>query len=106
MGVATSEGRARGIACTNYLSHSAQVVEVSQDDRQRISRRRIVFVLTAGSVLNPDLVRAQVEGGLLWGLGAAAWGEIVLGSGGTIETQNFDRYPVMRMQSTPVMKCI
>jgi isoquinoline 1-oxidoreductase subunit beta len=38
---------------------------------------------------------------LLWGLGAAAWGEIVLGKGGTIETQNFDRYPVMRMQSTP-----
>jgi len=38
---------------------------------------------------------------LLWGLGAAAWGEIVLGSGGIIETQNFDRYPVMRMQSTP-----
>jgi isoquinoline 1-oxidoreductase beta subunit len=94
-------GRARGIACTNYLSHSAQVVEVSQDDRQRIHVERIVFVLDCGIVLNPDLVRAQVEGGLLWGLGAAAWGEIVLGSGGTIETQNFDRYPVMRMQSTP-----
>ncbi len=100
-GTRPPEGRARGVACTNYLSHSAQVIEVSQDDRQRIRVERIVFVLDCGIVLNPDLVRAQVEGGVLWGLGAAAWGEINLGSGGTIETQNFDRYPVMRMQSTP-----
>jgi isoquinoline 1-oxidoreductase subunit beta len=96
-----SEGRARGIACTNYLSHSAQVVEVSIDNRNRVHVERIVFALDCGIALNPDLVRAQVEGGLLWGLGAAAWGEIVLGKGGNIVTQNFDRYPVMRMQSTP-----
>ncbi len=51
--------------------------------------------------LNPDLVRAQVEGGLRWGLGAAAWGEVVLGPRGNIVAQNFDRYPVMQMQSTP-----
>src|SRR5260221_7641443 len=92
-------GRARGIACTNYLSSSAQVVEVSQDDRKRIHVERIVFALDCGIIVDPDLVRAQVEGGLLWGLGAAAWGEIVLGDGGDIVTQNFDRYPVMRMQS-------
>jgi len=95
------QGRARGIACTNYLSHSAQVVEVSIDNRKRIHVERIVFALDCGIALNPDLVRAQVEGGLLWGLGAAAWGEVVLGNGGNIVTQNFDRYPVMRMQSTP-----
>ena len=94
-------GRARGVACTNYLSHSAQVIEVSRDDRQRIHVERIVFVLDCGIVLNPDLVRAQVEGGLLWGLGAAAWGEVVLGDGGDIVTQSFDRYLVTRMQSTP-----
>jgi isoquinoline 1-oxidoreductase beta subunit len=94
-------GRARGIACTNYLSSSAQVIEVSQDDRKRIHVERIVFALDCGIIVDPDLVRAQVEGGLLWGLGAAAWGEIVLGDGGDILTQNFDRYPVMRMQSIP-----
>jgi isoquinoline 1-oxidoreductase beta subunit len=42
-----------------------------------------------------------VEGGLLWGLSAAAWGEVVLGEGGDIVTQNFDTYPVMRMRSVP-----
>ncbi len=40
-------------------------------------------------------VRAQVEGGLIYALGAAAWGEVVLGDGGQIITQNFDSYPVM-----------
>jgi isoquinoline 1-oxidoreductase subunit beta len=95
------EGRARGLACTNYLSSSAQIIEVSQDSRKRIHVERIVFALDCGIIVDPDLVRAQVEGGLLWGLGAAAWGDIVLGAGGDILTQNFDRYPVMRMQSIP-----
>lgn len=94
-------GCARGIACTNYLSSSAQVVEVSQDEQKRIHVERIVFALDCGIVLDPGLVRAQVESGLLWGLGGAAWGEMVLGAGGDILTQNFDRYPVMRMQSIP-----
>src|SRR5260370_12010382 len=97
------EGRARGIACTNYLSSSAQVVEVSQDDRKRIHVERIVFALDCGIIVDPDLVRAQVEGVLLWRLGAAAWGEIVLGAGCGLLTQNFDRYPVMRLQSIPKM---
>jgi isoquinoline 1-oxidoreductase beta subunit len=51
--------------------------------------------------VNADLIRAQIEGGVLWGLSAASWGEIVLGDGGDIVTQNFDRYPVMRMRSVP-----
>jgi isoquinoline 1-oxidoreductase beta subunit len=97
-------GRARGIACSNFLSHSAIVVEVSQDARKRIHVDRIIFVLDCGIAINPDLVRAQVEGGLLWGVSAAAWGEVALGSGGDIVTQNFDRYPVMRIQSVPTIE--
>ena len=51
--------------------------------------------------LNPNLVRSQVEGGLIFALSAAAWGEVLLGEGGEIITQNFDLYPLMRMQSVP-----
>ena len=51
--------------------------------------------------VNPDLIRAQVEGGILFGISAAAWGEIVLAEGGDIVTQNFDRYPIERMLSLP-----
>jgi isoquinoline 1-oxidoreductase subunit beta len=95
------EGRARGITCSSFLSHSANVTEVSLDARGRVLVDRIVFVLDCGITINPDLVRAQVEGGLLFGLSAAAWGEVVLGDGGEIVTQNFDRYPIVRMRSVP-----
>jgi isoquinoline 1-oxidoreductase subunit beta len=95
------EGRARGITSSGFLGHSAQVTEVSLDQRGRVHVDRIVFALDCGRNVNPDLIRAQVEGGLLWGVSAAAWGEVVLGEGGDIVTQNFDTYPVMRMRSVP-----
>jgi isoquinoline 1-oxidoreductase subunit beta len=98
------EGRARGITSSGFLGHSAQVTEVSLDARGRVHVDRIVFALDCGRNVNPDLIRAQVEGGLLWGLSAASWGEIVLGEGGEIVTQNFDAYPVMRMRSVPQME--
>jgi len=98
------EGRARGITCSSFLSHSANVTETSLDPRGRVHVDRIVFVLDCGITINPDLVRAQVEGGLLFGLSAAAWGEVVLGDGGEIVTQNFDGYPIARMRSLPQME--
>jgi isoquinoline 1-oxidoreductase beta subunit len=102
VGDSAAEGHARGVACSSFLeSHSAQVAEISLDRRNRVRIEKITFALDCGITVNPDLVRAQVEGGLIWALGAAAWGEVVLGDGGEIITQNFDRYPVMRMQSVP-----
>ena len=103
-GTPPPEGRARGITCSSFLSHSANVTEIALDSRGRVHVDRIVYVLDCGITINPDLVRAQVEGGLLFGLSAAAWGEVVLGDGGEIVTQNFDRYPVMRMRSTPAIE--
>ena len=101
------EGRARGIACSSFLdSHSAQVTEISLDNRDRVHIEKITFALDCGITVNPDLVRAQVEGGLIYALGAAAWGEVVLGDGGQIITQNFDSYPVMRMQSAPQIEVL
>jgi isoquinoline 1-oxidoreductase beta subunit len=100
-GSALPDGRARGITSSGFLGHSAQVTEVSLDDRGRVHVDRIVFALDCGRNVNPDLIRAQVEGGLIWGLSAAAWGEAILGEGGEIVTQNFDRYPVARMRSVP-----
>ncbi len=95
------EGRARGITSSGFLGHSANVTEISLDDRGRVHVDRILFALDCGRNVNPDLIRAQIEGGLLWGLTAAAWGEVVLGHGGEIVTKNFDRYPVVRMRSVP-----
>ena len=77
------------------------MTEVSLDARGRVRVDRIVFALDCGITINPDLIRAQVEGGLLFGLSAAAWGEVVLGDGGEIVTQKIDRYTIVRMQSRP-----
>ncbi|MDT5263395.1 MAG: isoquinoline 1-oxidoreductase subunit beta [Mycobacterium sp.] len=96
------EGHARGVACSNgFASHSAQVIEVSLDDRSRVHIDRIVFAVDCGIAVSPDLVRSQIEGGILFGLSAAAWGEVTLGNGGDIVTLNFDRYQVVRMRTTP-----
>jgi isoquinoline 1-oxidoreductase beta subunit len=98
----TAAGRGIGFACSDGLkSHSAAAVEVTADAEQRIHVERVVFVLDCGIKLTPDLVRAQVEGGILFGLSAALWGEIILGDGGEIMTRNFDRYQLMRMRTTP-----
>ncbi len=98
------DGKARGITSSDFLGHSANVTEISLDARGRVHVDRIVFALDCGRNINPDLIRAQVEGGLLWGLSAAAWGEVILGEGGDIVTQNFDRYPVVRMRSIPLIE--
>ena len=98
------ERKARGIACSNFLSHSAQVIEISLNARGHVHIDRIIVALDCGICVNPDLVRAQVEGGLLFALSAAAWEEIVLGEEGEVQTQNFDRYPVMRMRNTPAIE--
>jgi isoquinoline 1-oxidoreductase beta subunit len=100
-GTPLGEGRARGMASSGFLGHSAQVTEVSLDERGRVHIDRVVVALDCGIAVNPDLIRAQVEGGLLFGLSAAAWGEVVLGERGEITTLNFDRYPIMRMRSIP-----
>jgi isoquinoline 1-oxidoreductase subunit beta len=105
-GTPLPEGRARGITCSSFLSHSANVTEISLDGRGRgrVHVERIVFALDCGITINPDLIRAQVEGGLLFGFSAAAWDEVVLGDGGEIVTQNFDRYPLARMRSVPAIE--
>ena len=103
-GTPLPEGRARGVTCSSFLSPSANVTEISLDDRGRVRVERIVFALDCGIALNPDLIRAQVEGGLLFGLSAAAWGEVVLGDGGDIVTQNLDRYQLVRMREVPQLE--
>jgi isoquinoline 1-oxidoreductase beta subunit len=105
-GKSVDDGRARGVACSNFVSHSAQIIEISRDGRNRIHVDRIVFALDCGIAINPDLIRAQIEGGVLFGLSAAAWGEVVLGDGGDIITQNFDRYRLVRTQSVPSIEVV
>ena len=61
---------------------------------------RIVVALDCGQVINPDTIEAQVEGAITYGLSAALFGEITVNKG-RVEQENFDTYPIMRIDEMP-----
>ncbi len=93
-------GRFRGIACHGcYLSYAAMVVEVSLEGRT-LRVHRVVAAVDCGIVVNPDTVRAQVEGGIVFALSAARHGSITVQKG-RIAQSNFNDYRLLRIQETP-----
>ncbi|HEY2464973.1 MAG TPA: xanthine dehydrogenase family protein molybdopterin-binding subunit, partial [Steroidobacteraceae bacterium] len=73
------KGRGRGIAvCEAFNSFVAQVAEVSVDDAGRVKVDRVVCAVDCGTAVNPDIIQAQMEGGIGFGLGAALYGAITL----------------------------
>lgn len=94
------EGRFRGISVhKSFKSYAAQVVELSVDNGH-IKVHRVVCAIDCGIVVNPDIVKAQMEGGIIFALTAALYGEITL-KNGRVEQSNFDDYPLLRMHETP-----
>ncbi|MDZ7632211.1 MAG: xanthine dehydrogenase family protein molybdopterin-binding subunit [Gemmatimonadaceae bacterium] len=93
-------GRARGIAVhKSFDSYVAEVAEVSMvGGTPRV--HRVTCAVDCGIVVNPDVVRAQVEGAVAFGLGAALFGQIAIDDGRVVST-NFDRYRVLRMNEMP-----
>jgi len=90
----------RGIAAHfAYGGYCAQVAEVSLKDG-KLKVHRVVAAIDAGWVVNPDMVRYQVEGGIFYGLSAALYGEITI-KNGRVEQSNFHDYKVARMQEMP-----
>ncbi|MEM7160088.1 MAG: molybdopterin cofactor-binding domain-containing protein [Myxococcota bacterium] len=97
-----AEGTGRGIAVAEaFGSFCAQVVEARVDDGQ-IVVDTVYCVLDCGLAVNPDLVAAQMEGSIIFGLTAAIWGEITV-EGGVVQQGNFDTYRLMRMHETPTI---
>ena len=93
-------GSGRGIAVVEaFGSFAAQVVEARVEDGQ-IKVSKVYCALDCGIAINPDLVTAQVEGSVIFGLTAALWGEITA-EGGAVQQGNFDTYRLMRMHETP-----
>lgn len=79
----------------------AQVAEVSVDrDKGSIRVHRVVCAIDCGPVINPDTVRAQMEGGIIMGLSAALKERVNFAKGG-VETSNFGDYPLLRFSETP-----
>jgi isoquinoline 1-oxidoreductase beta subunit len=98
------QGHGRGVAVCDYGgSVTAEVAEVSVDGTGHVRVHRVVAAFDCGQVVNPDSVRSQVEGGILFGLSAALFGEITL-THGKVRQSNFHDYRVMRMNEAPAVE--
>jgi isoquinoline 1-oxidoreductase beta subunit len=94
-------GQGRGIAVGfSYGSYAAHVAEVSVDADGTVRVRRLVAAIDCGIAVNPDQVRAQMEGGAIYALTAALHGEITL-DGGRVQQSNFHDYPMLRIAEAP-----
>jgi isoquinoline 1-oxidoreductase beta subunit len=95
-------GHGRGVAVGNYGDPTslALVAELSVETQGRIRVHRLTCAVDCGQVVNPLSLSAQIEGGLIWGLSAALWGEITL-KDGRIEQSNFHDYRVARLRNAP-----
>jgi isoquinoline 1-oxidoreductase beta subunit len=98
------EGRGRGIAVhESFGSYVAHVAEVSVTKEGQPRVHRVVCAIDCGPVVNPDTVRAQLEGGVVFGLSAALYGEITFEKG-RVKQRNFHDYPLLRMHEMPAVE--
>jgi CO/xanthine dehydrogenase Mo-binding subunit len=96
------KGVGRGIAVSkSFGSYCAQVAEVSYDGALRV--HRVVAAIDCGTVINPDIVAAQVESAIVFGLSAALYQQITL-EDGRVQQSNFHRYEALRMADVPAIE--
>ncbi len=96
-------GRRRGLAIQEaFGSVVAQVAEVSVAADNAIRVHRVTCAVDCGTAINPDIVRQQMEGGILFGLSAALYGEITL-EDGAVRESNFHDYRQLRLADSPAI---
>ncbi|MGH7304770.1 MAG: molybdopterin cofactor-binding domain-containing protein [Candidatus Rokuibacteriota bacterium] len=95
------KGQGLGIAGHySFVSYVAAVVEVAVDAKGALTIPRVDVAVDCGPTVNPDRVRAQMEGATVMGVGVATLGEISF-KGGRVEQNNFDSYQVTRFTGAP-----
>ena len=96
-------GRSQGVALMEgYGTYMAQVAEISIEKDGKLKVHKITCAVDCGQVVNPDIVNAQVEGSIIFGLTAALWGEINV-QGGRVQQTNFNSYRLLRMNEAPLI---
>jgi isoquinoline 1-oxidoreductase beta subunit len=100
-GKALPQNQGRGIACCVFgATYIAQVAEVSIDKSGLLRVNRVVSAVDCGLAVNPDSVRAQIEGGINYALTPVLSGEISIKEG-AVQQSNFHNYQVLRMKDAP-----
>jgi isoquinoline 1-oxidoreductase/isoquinoline 1-oxidoreductase beta subunit len=95
-----AEGRFLGFAAHNsFFTDVAEIAEVSIENNQ-IKVHKVTCVVDCGIAVNPDVVVAQMEGAVMYGLTAALYGDLEL-EGGAFKQSNFHDYPMLRINEAP-----
>ena len=91
----------RGIAVVDsYGSFTAAAVELSVSKGSVIDVKRVAVAIDSGHVVHPDAVKAQIEGGVIWGLSALMFEDITIEQGRVVQS-NFADYPLARIMHAP-----
>ena len=84
----------------SFASFIATVVEAEVDDQGEVHLRRVTSAVDTGIAVNPDIIMAQLQGGLIFGLTAALYGEITIDKG-RVRQSNFNDYRMLRIDEVP-----
>jgi isoquinoline 1-oxidoreductase beta subunit len=91
----------RGVSAQpSFASFIATVVEAEVDEEGDVHLRRVNSVVDTGIAVNPDTIMAQIQGGIVFGLSAALWGEVTIANG-RVQQSNFNNYRILRMDEVP-----
>jgi isoquinoline 1-oxidoreductase beta subunit len=97
------KGHGLGIAVhRSFVSYIATVVEVAIDEKGRITVPRVDTAIDCGTYVNPERIYSQIEGAAIMGLSLAKYGEISF-KDGKVQQRNFDDFPVVRMDESPLV---
>lgn len=100
-GGAPVKGKGRGIAVhKSFGSYVAEVIDVSVKEGGAVSIDKVTCAVDCGIAVNPDVIRAQMEGGIGFGLGAVMRNEITM-TDGVVEQGNFPQYQPLRISDMP-----
>jgi isoquinoline 1-oxidoreductase beta subunit len=91
----------RGVSVQpSFGSFIATVVEAEVDEAGEVHLRRVTTAVDTGIAVNPNSIEAQLEGGLIFGLTAALYGEVTI-AGGRVQQSNFNDYRILRIDEVP-----
>ena len=100
-GTPLGQGRARGVAIfESFQTIVAHVAEITLGQGGVLKVDRVVTAVDPGMAVNPDGLKAQIEGGIIYGLSAALNGEITIDKGAVVQA-NFPDYEVVRLADCP-----
>jgi isoquinoline 1-oxidoreductase beta subunit len=86
----------------SFGSYIATVVEAEVDEDGEVNVRRVTSAVDTGIAVNPDTIVAQLQGGLIFGLTAALYGEITIDKG-RVQQSNFNDYRMLRIDQVPII---